>query len=242
LDNFFIYKNYILIILLFIFSVIIWYFSKFFIENIFEKIEQSNKKLKDYNHYLAHELKTPISIINSNMEVLKYWFDEKIVEKSKWELKNITKIIDSLLDYSQTIQIQNKTNINLENFLQSQNIFLSENFEIIIHNKLFNFHINTDKILFERITKNLIENAKKYSLDNKLDIFILEDKLIFENKIDITLNKQEIQKISEKFKRKSENKKNWYWLGICFIKEIVKNIGYEMKIISENNKFIVEII
>jgi his kinase A (phosphoacceptor) domain len=28
--------------------------------------------LKDYNHYLAHELKTPISVIFSNLEVLKY--------------------------------------------------------------------------------------------------------------------------------------------------------------------------
>jgi signal transduction histidine kinase len=43
---------------------------------------------------LAHELKTPISVISSNMDVLKYGFDEKIVKKSKQELKNMTKIID----------------------------------------------------------------------------------------------------------------------------------------------------
>jgi signal transduction histidine kinase len=43
---------------------------------------------------LAHELKTPISVISSNMDVLKYGFDEKIVEKSKQELKHMIKIID----------------------------------------------------------------------------------------------------------------------------------------------------
>ena len=190
LNKFFILKNYILIATLFIFSVIIWYFSKVFIENIFQKIENSNKKLKDYNHYIAHELKTPISVISSNMEVLKYWFDQKIIDKSKMELKNMTKIIDGLLDFSETIRLENKKNINLENFLKTQINFLEKKENIEIKNKLFNFHIKTDEVLFERVVKNLIENALKHSNDKKLKIIILENKLIFKNNVFKDLNSE----------------------------------------------------
>ena len=241
LENFLVYKNIILIALIFIFSIIIGLFSRFIIWNIFKNIEENNKKLKDYNHYLAHELKTPISVISSNLDVLKYEFDEKIVKNSKKELKNMSQMIDWLLKFSEVVQITEKKNINLENFLKSHINFLEKKDNIKIHNKLFNFHIETDEVLFLRIIKNLIENGLKYSLDKKLDIYIEEDSLIFINSIETNLNPDEIDLLLEKFKRKSKNK-DWYWLGLSFIKDLTNILWYKLNVISEDNNFIVEII
>ena len=64
------------------------YISLYFIwKKFFSKLDVYNQSLKDYNHYLAHELKTPISVIFSDLEVLKYWFDKKIIENSQNQLK-----------------------------------------------------------------------------------------------------------------------------------------------------------
>lgn len=242
LVDFFSYKNLILLVCLFIFSIIISFISSIFIKKIFQKIEINNKKLQEYNHYLAHELKTPISVIQSNLDVLKYWFDEEKIDSSKSELKNMTEIINGLLNFSETIQITNKTDINLENFIRKNLFFIEWKNNIEIINNEFNFSIRTDELLFERVVKNLIENALKYSLDEKLKIKIFSDKIIFENNIHVTLEQEALEKISTKFYSWSYNEKSWNWIWISMIQEILKTLWYKLKISSHNNKFFAEII
>ncbi|MFK7780545.1 MAG: HAMP domain-containing sensor histidine kinase [Candidatus Gracilibacteria bacterium] len=241
LSEFFVGKNLVLIIYFLLFSTVIGYISSFFIKNVFTDIEKYNRKLKDYNHFLAHELKTPISIVNSSLDVLKYGFDKEKVINSQEELKSMTKIIDGLLNFSETIQISNKKNINLENFIFGYISFLNEKNNITIINKEFNFSILTDEILFERVLKNLVENALKYSVDNKLNIFIQKNKLIFENKIFATIEDEELEKIFTKYYSKSYNENKGNGIGLGVVKEIVKVLGYEIKISSKDNKFVVEI-
>ena len=155
-------------------SILFWiyFITYFFTSRHFIEIEKYNKKLKDYNHYLAHELKTPISVLNSNLDVLKYWIDNEKIKDSQLELKKVVDIIDWLLNFSETIQISNKKNINVENFIKWCIAFLDKKDSVKIVNKEFNFTINTDEVLFERVIKNLIENWLKYSIDKKIKIII----------------------------------------------------------------------
>lgn len=242
LEDFLIFKNLLLIILLFIFSVIIWFFSCLIINKIFTNIENNNKKLQEYNHYLAHELKTPISVVQSNLDVLKYWFDKDKISSSKLELKNMVNIINWLLNFSETIQITDKKDINIENFIKKHLYFIQWSDNIIIENNEFNFSIYTDELLFERVVKNLIENALKYSLDERVKIKIFSDKIIFENNIHITLEHEDLEKISTKFYSGSYNDSQWNWIWLSMIQEILNTLWYTLNIKSENNKFIAEII
>lgn len=241
LDDFFIIKNLFLLILILLFSIIIWIISGNIIKKIFNNIEDYNKKLKDYNHYLAHELKTPIAIVQSNLEVLEYWFDTEKIKNSKAELKNMTEIINGLLKFSETVQITNKTDINLENFIKQNLYFIewSKNIEII--NNEFNLSIHTDELLFARVIKNLIENALKYSLDKKVKIKIYSEKIIFENNIHTTLEQEALKKISTKFYSGSYNDSKWNGIWLSMIQEILNTLWYKLQISSKNNKFIAEI-
>lgn len=242
LDDFFVYKNIFLLLLILLFSIIIWTISGIFIKKIFNNIQEYNKKLKDYNHFLAHELKTPIAIVQSNLEVLEYWFDKEKINNSKIELKNMTEIINGLLSFSETVQITNKTDINLENFIKQNLYFIEWWNNIKILNNEFNLSIYTDELLFARVIKNLIENALKYSLDKKVNITINSDKIIFENNIHKTLEQKDIDKIYKKYYSWSYNNQSWNWIWIPMIDEIIKTLGFTMKISSNDYKFIVEII
>jgi signal transduction histidine kinase len=44
--------------------------SYFLARKTLKPITETNKKLKEYNHNLAHELKTPLSVIKSDLELL----------------------------------------------------------------------------------------------------------------------------------------------------------------------------
>lgn len=242
LDNFFIEKNMYLLCFIALFSLCIGLLSKLILWHIFENIQKHNNKLKDYNHFLAHELKTPISVMYSNLDVLSYGFDQKIIDASRKELKNMITIIDGLLNFSESIQIGRKTEINLENFLKKHSYTLWESENIILHNKEFNLSLYTDELLFSRVVKNLIDNALKYSSDGKLHIFLDSQGLRFENSILKTLSESDIAKVTEKFFSKSFEDKKWHGIGIPMLREICKKLGYEMKMHSKDNKFIVEIV
>ena len=111
------WKNFSKLLNAFFAFLIIWFWTYlivyFYWKNYFKKVEKYNENLKNYNHYLAHELKTPISVIFSNLEVLKYWFNEEIIKNSEMELKNMVSIIDILLTFSETVNIYEKEYLNL---------------------------------------------------------------------------------------------------------------------------------
>lgn len=240
LSEFIVWKNLILLFFIFWFSIFIWFISSFFIKNIFNDIELYNKKLKDYNHFLAHELKTPIAVINSNLEVLKYGFDEWKINDSKNELKNITKIIDWLLNFSESFNNLDKKELNVENFIKWLIWFNNNNINIV--NTEFNFSIVTDDLLFERVVKNLIENAVKYSINKKVDIYIKKDRLVFINSVYKTLEKEELDMIFNKFYSKTCNENTWNGLWLPMIKEITKVLWFDLIVESTDNEFIVEIV
>lgn len=218
-----------------------FYVSYFLGEKIFHSISEHNTRLSQYNKYLAHELKTPISVIYGNLEVLKYEFIPEKIKNSQEELKGMIHIIDGLLNYADSLKLQHKEHVNIENILKRYISFQKWKQKIYVHNGGFNISIYTDEILFWRIIKNLIENASKYSGDGSLDIYINEGNLRFENPIQNTLSKTEIQKLFESSYGKSFEEKRGHQIGLPMIREITKLLGYTLIVSSIHKKFIVTI-
>lgn len=146
-------------------------------------------------------------MIYGNLEILKHEYIPEKIENSQIHLKEMIRIIDGLLNYSETLKITEKRDINLENFLKKNISFLRSKIDIRIHNSEFNMSLYTDEMMLSRIISNLLENAAKYSSDASLDIYISQQELRFENPIANTLTKNEIQSLQENSYGKSFEEK-----------------------------------
>ena len=72
--------------------------SSFYISKIsFAPVHEANRKLKEYNYHVAHELRTPLSVIKWGIDIALLSWDLKDLDGSQEELHGLEKIISSLL-------------------------------------------------------------------------------------------------------------------------------------------------
>ena len=228
-------------ILIFI-SIFIYFISYYFAKKTFEPIKKVNESLKEYNHNLAHELKTPLSVIKSDLELLEMWkkLDFDIIKSTKQEIIFMQEIIDSLLFLSEKQVWFEKKEINLEKFIKD---FIKYNYDndIFKMSKKNNTKIKVNEKLFTILLKNLLENARKYwDLKEKIEILIDKNFLEIKNKIAKNTRKIDTKKIFDAFYKWDNSRTGeGYWLGLNIVKKIVELHNYIIKVEIKNDFFIV---
>jgi len=212
-----------------------------------ENIKIANKKLREYNYNVAHELKTPLSVIKSDLELLEMlWkIDKDVIDSSKQEVNYMQEIIDSLLFLSENELVLKKDNILLKDEIKE---IISKYFED--NKKDFVIKIPKDikilfnKKLFDILLKNLIENALKYRWrPKKIYIDFTNNKLIFKNKINKDIKNIDENKVFDTF-YKADNSRTgkWFWLGLNIVKKVVELHNYDIKVEIKDKFFIISII
>jgi len=153
------------------------------INNFLDIIIKNRESLKNFNSQVAHEFKTPLMVISSELEYLKlsqqnaldFWNKENTLNiwNSYQKIENqIEKLNNLLSNFLLLTKIDNskkikKQNINLfdltENILKNlENIYKDKT--IKIKNNIWkNTEIFTQKDLFEVALKNILDNAFKYN-------------------------------------------------------------------------------
>jgi signal transduction histidine kinase len=125
----------------------------------------------------SHELKTPLTIIQTNLDLLTQ--EGKISKKDKQELienaldgmKRVRKLTDRLLDLTLPSEIKKeKTDLNkliIEQVILLKPFATKENVKIVTNMPTDKIFYNVDEMLMGRAVFNLVENAIKYSKDVK---------------------------------------------------------------------------
>ena len=214
---------------------------------IIEPVEESFQKQKEFIADASHELKTPLSVIMANAEML----DTNPKEK-KWldnihsESERMNKLISNLLDLARLENVDNKETFeNTDISKLTEKAILPFEGLLFEHKVKFNYDID-EKIMYKcnseeikQLIEILLDNAIKHSEKNgEINVSLKKDKqitLIVSNK-GKEIAKEDINHIFERFYRvdKSRNRdENRYGLGLAIAKKIVDNHNGKIKCTSE---------
>lgn len=247
---------YISILVYLVSFIILFIISYFLTEWIIKPVKENFDMQKQFIANASHELKTPLTIISTNLSILKdeiFNEDQEFwLENIKDEIFNMNKLINQLLFLSKSEninEINKKIQLNLTNTIT--NIIFQYEAICFEEKKIFKYNIKEDIYLncnkedIITIVRILLDNAIKYTKENDI-IEVTLDK--FKNKSYLTIFNTGIgienkfkDKIFERFFRVdlSRNKEiEGYGLGLAIAKNIIDNNKWKIFVESEYTKWI----
>lgn len=206
----------------------------------------------------SHELKTPLTVISTNTDVILSNSSDTVESQSKWlnyiknETIRMTKLVNSLLyiakyDANETTILFKK--INLSNIISSICLqyepLIYENNKKLITDIDNNITIMGDEDKIKQLLNILMDNALKYSLNNgiiKISISLKKNKqsnvYITVSNSSETINKEQLNKIFDRFFRidSSRNRKTGgSGLGLNIAKSIVEIHKGSINVMNKDN-------
>lgn len=213
-----------------------------------DRLKTEVEKIERFNSDVSHELKSPLTVINAQIELVqKKKRDEEFYQKSisliKEESEKINAIVNDMLSLT---KVNSKVDFTLCDFnailmdvIENLNPQAEEK-NINIELKTFEKAIkNANKSLIRAIFSNILQNAIKYSSENK-NIYISlyeEEKIHFKVQDEgVGISDEDIDKITHRFYRadKSRNKSiKGFGLGLSIVQNAINIHQGELKITSK---------
>ena len=217
--------------------------SFYFLKSFSRPFKRVNEKLDDFIKESMHEINTPLSIINVNVDLFDALYGQnKYFKRIKSATKSLATIYNDM-DYlikQNRIEYKNES-INLNEFLQERVNY----FELICQLKDITLSLQCDvkaSISFnptklQRIVDNTLSNAIKFSQKNsQINITLTQHN----NDVVLTIKDYGIgikqpQKILEKYYRENEHTSG-LGIGMNIVNSIIKESDITLEINSEPNK------
>ena len=222
-----------------------------------EEIEMERKLEKERREFIAtisHELKSPITIINGQLEGMiynigKYKDRDKYLKESYGVIQKMSELVQEILHLSERENGEFKYNFVNVNISRITNIIISE-LKYFIDEKNLTLKVNikedvfitADEKLIKKVITNIVKNAITHSpFNEKIIINLSSYELTVEN-TGITIPSDQIGNIFNAFYRvdKSRNRKTGgTGLGLYIVKTILdkhENISY--KILCKENSVV----
>lgn len=218
--------------------IVIYLLSRYLARITIEPIREQSKELEAYSHNVAHELRTPLSIMKSNLELLRMKPESRFIDSTDEEIIGMERIIESLLflakpnwtDEKKQLDITKKTEEIIEKYKDENSIKYT-------HEKKHLWK-EANEELYTRVLCNLIENAIKYKSVWDITVVINKNSIIITNTIENNLSDDERRKITKVFYQWDTSRNSTgYWLGLALVKKIVEISGWTMDIITKERKF-----
>ncbi|WP_281812551.1 HAMP domain-containing sensor histidine kinase [Vallitalea longa] len=210
-----------------------------------QNLEKSFLLQKQFSGDVAHELRTPLAVLQAKVDVFKM---EDNIDTSKFtrdlsiQLNRLADLINDLLWFSKDIPLENISQIDLSVLVQdvSEELYsLAKEKNIEIEIEKASFLVTGNDALLERVFYNLLQNGIKYSENNsKVGVsFNAKRKTVLVWDTGFGIEDTEKAVIFEPFYRinKSRNKKNeGNGLGLAICKKILQKHGAKISVTNNS--------
>lgn len=213
---------------------------------VLDKLNKQTIWLKDFIKNASHEIKTPLMVINSEVDyAIKSKDYENSLSNVKNQIKSLWKLLDMLIEitkYETTdnitiweIDVVKDTNIiikNLQTIYQEKQISIN----LVAKGQCVVKWYSTSWLI---ICKNLIDNSYKYSQNwSKINIYISENKFIIKDEW-IWICKENLEHIWDRFWQwdSSNSDINSYWLWLHIVKLLIEKNKWKIEVESNEWKW-----
>jgi len=201
------------------------------------KLEQSNKELEQFAFIASHDLKSPLNVVTSYINIINHNYADKMNEEDLQlanhvihRVERMREMIDNILSFSR-ITTEGESfkvcdmNIILKDALENLQTSIVKNYAIITYDPLPK--IIGDETQLVSVFQNLIGNAIKYCEDRQPVVHITveerENEWLFSVKDNGKGIKEEYQdKIFRLFQRGEKSKITGNGIGLAFCKKIIE--------------------
>ncbi len=225
-----------------LFSIALFFVGKVFINKSFSPLESNMNDMKNFVHNAWHELKTPIAVIDSNLQLFKEikTYDDTMVWEMREEVSKLNSLIESLVKLSDIDNFKEKSSINLKELVEEiVSDFWSKISEKDIHVSIDipekkTIIANKDYIYI--FIANIIWNAIKYN-KKSWEIIIKMDG----NKLQISdnwigISDKNIWKIFNRFFKWDESRNSeWFGIWLSLVKKIADIYKWKIMVSSKND-------
>lgn len=216
--------------------------SYFLSKKTLKPIEENLELQMEFISNASHELKTPITIISMENEVLlkqkKHTEDELVdqIKSNLEEVQNLSKLVNILLELARNnkITLEKVKVFDVANNSINKLSSLAKKKNITILNNITNLEINANKDILEEVMVIIIDNAIKYSDKNTtIKVYSKNNKIFIEDE-GVGIKEKDIKYIFDRFYRgdKSHSSEG-YGLGLSLAKHLTEKM--KMKITAYNN-------
>jgi signal transduction histidine kinase len=224
----------------------------------FEQVSKLNQAKNEFISVASHQLRTPLSSMRWQIELLLKKFGSGLSEKQREGIEGIerlslrmTRLVNDLLDVTRIDQKRlylkcepvNLVEITEEIVKDLLSLARAKNIEIIFNHKPGVPQVLVDKGRMGLVIENLLSNAVKYTLAKgrvEIDLYQRKNQVLFsvkDNGVGIPENQQKY--VFEKFFRSNNVLKyqtEGTGLGLYIVKNVIEQLGGEVGFESEEGK------
>lgn len=222
-----------------LFTLILYFIGFKFVNKAFLPVEENMNDMKDFIHNAWHELKTPISVIDSNIQLMDdlKTYDASMTKELKKEVLRLNSIIEGLIKLSNIDLLKdiqsNDLKDSIKDIIKEFKFKISEKNIKVKISWLDDIKIKANKNYFYIFLSNIIWNAIKYNDDKwRIDISYENWKLTIKDSW-IWIWKKDLDKIFDRFFKwdKSRNSEG-FWIGLSLVKKIADIYRWNIEVKS----------
>ena len=210
-----------------------------------ERLHGSFERQKRFSSNAAHELKTPLAVIKTNLQILdedsdieEYQDTFEIVNKN---VDRMSVLVNDFMEYARD-EAPQLGRVNIRKTIDDVLIelkSLSDKKNIKVYMNVKDVEIMSNEGLYKRLVYNLVNNAISYNKDNGSIYIDADERELVIRDTGIGIPKEMKEKIFERFAQVDKStyrKKEGSGIGLSLVKSLVELQGGSINIDSEINK------